>query len=64
MGLDMRALYYIQLAVPTLDKNSMAVKDDIKANENCLNQNFTILTQAISELSERILALENNEGGF
>lgn len=64
MGLDMRALYYIQLAVPTLDKNSMAVKDDIKANENCLNQNFTILTQAISELSERILALENNEGGL
>ncbi|MBQ2662482.1 MAG: hypothetical protein IJF80_07515 [Clostridia bacterium] len=64
MGLDMRALYYIHLAVPTLDKNSMAVKDDIKANENCLNQNFTILTQAISELSERILALENNEGGL
>lgn len=58
MSLDMRALYYIQLAVPTIE-NSSVHNDDIKANENCLNQNFTILSQAIDELTQRVRALEN-----
>ncbi|MBQ9833311.1 MAG: hypothetical protein IJO48_06230 [Clostridia bacterium] len=57
MALDMRALYYIQLNTNAGMVDSDA--DDIKASENCLNQNFTILTQAIAELSERISALEN-----
>ena len=59
MALDMRALYYIQLTFPSVGSNTNVSDDDIKANENCLNQNFTILTQAIDDLSQRIKALEN-----
>lgn len=31
----------------------------MKANENCLNQNFIILTQKIEELEARLRALES-----
>lgn len=59
MALDMRALYYIQLTVPATIEAKNVSEDDIKANENCLNQNFSILNQAIEELSQRVKALEN-----
>lgn len=59
MALDMRALYYIQLTVPSTIEAKNISEDDIKANENCLNQNFSILNQAIEELSQRVKALEN-----
>lgn len=59
MALDMRALYYIQLTVPATIEAKNISEDDIKANENCLNQNFSILNQAIEELSQRVKALEN-----
>ena len=59
MALDMRALYYIQLTVPATIEAKNISEDDIKANENCLNQNFSILSQAIEELSQRVKALEN-----
>lgn len=62
MALDMRALYYIHLAVPVIESDSVH-DDDVKANENCLNQNFNILSQAIYELTQRVQALETTQGG-
>lgn len=65
--MDMRALYYIGLPVEraeTEDKNNYEA--DIKANENCLNQNFALLAEKIYEfeaaialLQAQILALQN-----
>lgn len=46
MALDMRALYYV--ALPTERSEADDVQrheEDIKANENCLNQNFYALAQ-------------------
>lgn len=31
----------------------------MKANENCLNRNFSIIAQKIEELEERLSALES-----
>ena len=50
MALDMRALYYV--ALPTERSEADDVQrheEDIKANENCLNQNFSALAQKIYE---------------
>lgn len=58
---DMRALYYI--ALPTgLQKGQdrQRYEEHIKANENFLNQNFTVIAQKITELAARIEALEGN----
>lgn len=58
---DMRALYYI--ALPTgLQKGQdrQRYEEQIKANENFLNQNFTVIAQKITELAARIEALEGN----
>lgn len=55
MAMDMRALYTIALSA---QRESPTAEDDMKANENCLNQNFTILTQKIEELEARLRALE------
>ncbi len=55
MALDMRALYPIVL---TVEENNPNAKEDVKANENCLNQNFTILAQKLAELETRLAALE------
>lgn len=55
MALDMRALYPIVL---TVEENNPNAKEDVKANENCLNQNFTILAQKLAELEARLAALE------
>lgn len=54
--MDMRALYTIALSA---QRESPTAEDDMKANENCLNQNFTILTQKIEELEARLRALES-----
>lgn len=56
MAMDMRALYTIAL---TGQRESPTAEEDIKANENCLNQNFTILAQKIEELENRVKALES-----
>ena len=54
--MDMRALYTIAL---TAQRESPTAEEDIKANENCLNQNFTILAQKIEELENRVKAIES-----
>ena len=59
MALDMRALYYV--ALPTERSEADDVQrheEDIKANENCLNQNFSALAQKIYEFEARIALLE------
>lgn len=58
MALDMRALYYV--ALPTERSEADDVQrheEDIKANENCLNQNFSALAQKIYEFEARIALL-------
>ncbi|MBQ3200737.1 MAG: hypothetical protein IJB22_02345 [Clostridia bacterium] len=60
MALDMRALYYIALPVGAArEENKQTYTERVKANENCMNQNFTILAQKIAELEARLAALEN-----
>ena len=57
--MEMRALYYVVL--PASAKNGedeQQREDDIKANENCLNQNFTLLAGKIAEFEARLAALE------
>lgn len=62
MAFDMRALYYIALpAGAEREANRQAYAERVKANENCLNQNFTILSQKIAELEARLAALETNQ---
>jgi len=59
VALDMRALYYIALpAGRERDANRQAYTERVKANENCLNQNFTILSRKIAELEARLAAIE------
>lgn len=61
MAWDMRALYYIALAAGRGESEDRQLyEDSIKANENCLNQNFTVLTQKLEELESRLAGLENN----
>ena len=57
--MDMRALYYIYLPSER-GKNEDAQKhdEDVKANENCLNQNFTLLAGKVYEFESRIALLE------
>lgn len=54
MALDMRALYYVTFNL----KDDMNLSENIKANENFLNQNFNILAEKVYELEERIAMLE------
>ena len=59
-GMDMRALYYI--ALPTGENDAPTKQmfvELVKANENCLNQNFTIISQKIAELAARLDFLES-----
>ena len=49
--MEMRALYYI--ALPTGrsgNVNEIDYEADVKANENCLNQNFKLLADELREL--------------
>ena len=57
--MDMRALYYIYLPSERA-KNEDAQKhdEDVKANENCLNQNFSLLAGKVYEFEARIAMLE------
>lgn len=57
--MDMRALYYIYLPSERA-KNEDAQKhdEDVKANENCLNQNFSLLAGKVYEFEARIATLE------
>lgn len=60
MALDMRALYYIALpAGAQREENRQTYTERVKANENCMNQNFTILAQKIADLEARLSALES-----
>ena len=61
-SLDMRALYYIMLPTGENDApNRQFFIELVKANENCLNQNFTIISQKIAELNARLDFLESEE---
>lgn len=57
--MDMRALYYIYLPSER-NKNEDAQKhdEDVKANENCLNQNFSLLAGKVYEFESRIASIE------
>ncbi len=57
--MDMRALYYIYLPSER-GRNEDAQKhdEDVKANENCLNQNFSLLAGKIYEYEARLALLE------
>ncbi|HMM30600.1 MAG TPA: hypothetical protein PKB13_02360 [Clostridia bacterium] len=60
MALDMRALYYIVLPhAQAHEASTQQAEEEIKANENCLNQNFTILAQKLAELEWRLSSLES-----
>ncbi len=56
--MEMRALYYISL--PTGRDSAIAEQDyeaDVKANENCLNQNFKLIADKLYELELLLEAL-------
>lgn len=58
--MEMRALYYVYLPSER-GKNEDAQKhdEDVKANENCLNQNFSLIAGKIYEFEARIAMLES-----
>lgn len=56
MAMYMRALYYVGL--PSRDEQEDMYQDTVKANENNLNQNFTLIAQKLEEIEERLSALE------
>ena len=56
MAMDMRALYYV--ALPSGEMLEDMYQDTVKANENNLNQNFTLITQKIEEMEQRLSMLE------
>ena len=57
--MDMRSLYYVMLPSERLENEDAQRRDeDIKANENCLNQNFSLLAEKIYEFEARLSALE------
>lgn len=56
MAMDMRALYYV--ALPSGDDKEELYRETVKANENNLNQNFTLIAQKLEELEQRLSLLE------
>lgn len=57
--MDMRALYYVILPSARLENEDQQSRDeDIKANENCLNQNFALLADKIYEFEARLASIE------
>ncbi len=59
--MEMRALYYVALpSTPAEGEDAQQHDDDIRANENCLNQNFTLLAGKIAEFEARLALLEAN----
>ncbi len=57
-GLEMRALYYVLFPIRAEGEDRQRYLDNMKANENNLNQNFTILAQKLQELEARLSILE------
>lgn len=58
--MDMRALYYIALPLERAKtEDARNHEADIKANENCLNQNFALIADKIYEFEARLLILES-----
>lgn len=57
-ALEMRALYYILLPIREQEGDMQLYLESVKANENNLNQNFTILTKKVEELEARLSLLE------
>ncbi len=60
MGLDMRALYYIALSGKRTADIDLFDEDE-KANENMLNQNFSIISKKIYDFEARLNSLEDKE---
>lgn len=58
--LDMRALYYVLLPVRSTGEDQTHYTENMKANENNLNQNFLILAKKIDEMEARLSILEQN----
>lgn len=59
MALDMRALYYIGLAALAAGSGNTPDDERTRGIENCLNQNFTIISNKITEWDARLEALES-----
>ncbi len=57
MALDMRALYYIALA-RLLSGEHPEQYEKMRAIENCLNQNFAIISHKLAEIDARLSFLE------
>ena len=62
--MEMRALYYIALPTGRSGKmNEIDYEADVKANENCLNQNFTLIADKLYELETLLNALIEASSG-
>ena len=62
--MEMRALYYV--ALPSGREEGIDRLDyeaDVKANENCLNQNFTLIADKLYELETLLNALIEASSG-
>ena len=57
-AMEMRALYYILLPVQGVGEDRQRHLENMKANENNLNQNFAILAKKLEELELRLSSLE------
>ncbi len=56
--MDMRALYYVALTCFERESNKNGENEMVKANENCLNQNFSIIAQRIREIEARLAEIQ------
>ena len=63
-SIDMRALYYVLLPIRNRDEDESRYSENMKANENNLNQNFLILTKKIEEMEARLSALEAYQDAY
>ena len=58
MALDMRALYYIALSALREEGSAALTREEARAVENRLNQNFAAIAKAIEELNAEINSLK------
>ena len=57
--MDMRALYYVYLPSERgNDEDAQKHDEFVKANENCLNQNFSLVAGKVYEFEARLAMLE------
>ena len=57
--MDMRALYYVYLPSERgNDEDAQKHDEFVKANENCLNQNFSLVAGKVYEFEARINMIE------